>query len=163
VTQRIREGGQTRPIEVVTYADGTWILATTAISSLPQLAPSDQAGSYSTLSIRRPAHGPDLISTSLLAGNRTGVTGRVVHQHMLFDVLAASRLGMLAEGSHLTVMRRQAPIVLVMFISNLVPYTDRPPFFGLVTLAGSMIAASARLCAARNPPDRPAAVSCGPT
>ena len=61
-------------------------LATTPTSSLPQLAPSDQAGSYSKDSMRRPLYGPSVISTSFLqatgqawqVGSLTRTVSRIV-------------------------------------------------------------------------------------
>src|SRR5450755_5060907 len=119
------------------------ILATVLISSMPQLAPTDHAGSYSTLSILRPLYAPEVISTSFLhATGQAWQVGSCVRMCSLtYSPLMRSPLAP-KDVSWLFFVGKP-PIVLVMFINTLVPYTDSPPFFGEVTLAVSMIIFSA--------------------
>ena len=74
---------------------------------MSQLAPSAQADSYSTLSIRRPLYGPSLISTSFLQATgqawQVGLWTRIV----FVDELAADLLGAVPERRHLAVPGRQ--------------------------------------------------------
>jgi len=67
---------------------------------------TDQAGSYSTLSMWT-LNGPSLTSTSFLQGDRAGVAGGIVHQDRGLDVLAAEQLSALAERGLLAVAHRE--------------------------------------------------------
>ena len=96
-------------------------LAIEPMSSLSQFAPSDQAGSYSTLSIRRPFQGPSVISTSFLQATgqawQVGSSTRIsscTYSPLIFSARSPNEVFWLLRVP-------SAPMRLVTFISTLVP------------------------------------------
>src|SRR5512139_1911780 len=96
-------------------------LATEAISSLPQLPPTDQAGSYSTLSMCRPANGPSLISTSFLQA--TGQAWQVGSLTKTCSLTYSPLIDSARSPKEVSWLLRveYPPMLLVMLVNTLVP------------------------------------------
>src|SRR4051812_8052817 len=110
---------------------------------MSQFAPSAQADSYSTLSMRRPLYGPSLISTSFLQA--TGQAWQVGLPTRMWSLTNSPLIFSARSPNEVTwlFLAGRAPIALVTFIRTLVPYTERPPLRGAVTFFSSMMVARA--------------------
>src|SRR5574341_2029458 len=124
------------------------IYATAPISSLSQLLPTDQAGSYSTLSIRT-LKGPSLTSTSFLQA--TGQAWQVGSStNRFFRTYSPDSFSARSAPKAVVWLLRVgcAPMLSVIFISTLVPYTLKPPLRGEVMFSSAIMVLRACLRAA---------------
>ena len=96
-------------------------LAIEPMSSLSQFAPSDHAGSYSTLSILSPFQGPSVTSTSFLQA--TGHAWQVGSFTRMVSCTCSPLIASARSPNEVVWLLRvpSAPIRFVTFMSTLVP------------------------------------------